>query len=311
MDDAPSFPKSTFGDHMPRPPFSFCTREDYHDISVPFKVQDPLEERRLINKADALYKAHPWKGRQMRGVWRGTPTGFYEGNACNKENWQQLPRSRFVNMSLHASDILDARYAGNSQCPRGLEVELEKAGYGFAPLLHFEDYFDYTMVGGGADEECVCVCVDVCVSKSTPHTHFLFFALPSHTHHKYTQLVDIDGNSWSSRFGELLSTGNAVFKQSSSYYDWFLPLAEPHKHYVPVMKDLSDLVPLMRRYAQEEASGKNKDLKMIGLRGREFARQFLTPSKQLCYLHLLLTEYAKLGNGGGGGGGGEEGMEGA
>lgn len=69
----------------------------------------------------------------------------------------------------------------------------------------------------------------------------------------------------------------------------------------------------MRRYAaqEEEASGKgNRNaLKMIGLRGREFARQFLTPSKQLCYLHLLLTEYAKLGNGDGRGGG-EEGMEG-
>lgn len=32
----------------------------------------------------------------------------------------------------------------------------------------------------------------------------------------FQQLVDVDGNTWSSRFPQLLSTGAAVFKQVGS-----------------------------------------------------------------------------------------------
>ena len=100
-------------------------------------------------------------------------------------------------------------------------------------------------------------------------------------------MIDVDGNTWSSRFSDLLSTGNAVFKQESEYWDWVFPLAQPYKHYIPIKKDLSNLVDAARGTSVEE-------LQAIGEHGFAFYKHFLTPTKQLCYLHLLLMEYTKL-----------------
>jgi len=83
-----------------------------------------------------------------------------------------------------------------------------------------------------------------------------------------------------------------VFKQASSHTDWFFSLLKPYQHFVPVKADLSDLVSLLRW------GNANKDtaaLLSFGQHGLAFYEHFLTPSKQLCYLHLLLTEYGKLG----------------
>jgi hypothetical protein len=99
--------------------------------------------------------------------------------------------------------------------------------------------------------------------------------------------VDVDGNAWSSRFAELLSTTSVVFKQESEYWDWFWPLVKPYKHFIPVKRDLSDLVPLLRTWSQRD-----EELHEIAKEASAFYRRLLTPSKQLCYMHVLLTEYA-------------------
>lgn len=52
--------------------------------------------------------------------------------------------------------------------------------------------------------------------------------------YRYTMLLDIDGNAWSSRFPQLLSTNAAVIKQESKYQEWFRPLLHPYEHYVPI-----------------------------------------------------------------------------
>jgi hypothetical protein len=104
-----------------------------------------------------------------------------------------------------------------------------------------------------------------------------------------SQLVDVDGNAWSSRFAELLSTSSVVFKQESEYWDWFWPLLEPYKHFIPVKRDLSDLIPLLRTWSADVDA-----LHAIASSASALYRRLLVPSKQLCYLHVLLTEYATL-----------------
>jgi hypothetical protein len=60
---------------------------------------------------------------------------------------------------------------------------------------------------------------------------------------KYVAVLDIDGNSWSSRFGTLLCYNSVIVKVEPEYVDYFhFKDLQPWKHYVPVKSDLSDLV---------------------------------------------------------------------
>lgn len=109
----------------------------------------------------------------------------------------------------------------------------------------------------------------------------------------YTMLVDIDGNGWSSRFPQLLSTNAAVVKQETRFHEWFRPLVRPSEHYVPFREDLSDLITQLRNWSSRQA-----ELQDMAKRATAAYNQLLTPSKQLCYMHLLATEYAKIQVGG-------------
>jgi hypothetical protein len=66
---------------------------------------------------------------------------------------------------------------------------------------------------------------------------------PMTTFQKYVAILDIDGNSWSSRFGTLLCYNSVVVKVDPEYVDYFhFKDLVAWKHYVPVKYDLSDLV---------------------------------------------------------------------
>jgi Glycosyl transferase family 90 len=66
----------------------------------------------------------------------------------------------------------------------------------------------------------------------------------------YRGILDMDGNSWSSRFGRLLCYNSVVLKVEPSWVDYFHfkesgdgePKLQPWVHYIPVKADLSDLV---------------------------------------------------------------------
>lgn len=53
-------------------------------------------------------------------------------------------------------------------------------------------------------------------------------------------MIDIDGNTYSGRFPQLLYLGSAVFK-IKAFEDVATMMSEPWKHYVPIKMDLSDL----------------------------------------------------------------------
>lgn len=66
---------------------------------------------------------------------------------------------------------------------------------------------------------------------------------------KYRGILDMDGNSWSSRFGVLLCYNSVVLKVQPSWVDYFhfqvdatgQHELQPWKHYIPIRADLSDL----------------------------------------------------------------------
>jgi hypothetical protein len=59
---------------------------------------------------------------------------------------------------------------------------------------------------------------------------------------RYVGIIDVDGNSWSSRFGTLLCYNSVVLKVDPEHVDLFMRDLVPGKHYIPIQRDLSDLV---------------------------------------------------------------------
>jgi Glycosyl transferase family 90/Stf0 sulphotransferase len=58
----------------------------------------------------------------------------------------------------------------------------------------------------------------------------------------YFAVLDMDGNSWSSRFGTLLCYNSVAIKVEPAYADYFFYDLVPWKHYIPIKNDLSDLL---------------------------------------------------------------------
>jgi Glycosyl transferase family 90 len=69
---------------------------------------------------------------------------------------------------------------------------------------------------------------------------FLPSISPMTTFMNYKAILDMDGNSWSSRFGTLLCYNSVVVKVEPKYFEYFYPELKPWTHYIPVKNDLSD-----------------------------------------------------------------------
>ncbi len=93
----------------------------------------------------------------------------------------------------------------------------------------------------------------------------------------FKYLIDVDGNSnaWSSLFLKLLS-GSVVLKVESEggYKQWYYDRLIPWQHYVPVNKDLSDLIEKMYWLILND-----KISKAIAKNGKEFAESMLFSSE--------------------------------
>jgi hypothetical protein len=58
---------------------------------------------------------------------------------------------------------------------------------------------------------------------------------------KYRAIIDVDGHSWSSRFGKLLCYSSIVLKVEPNDVDYFHPQLQPYVHYLPIHSNLSNL----------------------------------------------------------------------
>ena len=88
---------------------------------------------------------------------------------------------------------------------------------------------------------------------------------------RWSALLDVEGKGYSGRLKLLLHTGRPVLVQDRPWREWFWDSLVPMEHYVPVRRDLSDLVPQARwvqQHPQEAAE--------IGRAGQKLAQQLLT-----------------------------------
>jgi hypothetical protein len=69
---------------------------------------------------------------------------------------------------------------------------------------------------------------------------------------KYKAIIDIDGNSWSSRFFRLMCMNSVVLKVQPNHIDYFFPELKPWVHYLPVHANLSNLIDVVRLAVSED-----------------------------------------------------------
>ena len=105
----------------------------------------------------------------------------------------------------------------------------------------------------------------------------------------YRALLDVDGNSWSSRLPQLLASGAAVLKQASPYREFWYDLLQPNVHYIELARDLSDVEAVVEAAVTRLDRGGE-----VAVNGLRFARQWLTEDAVRLYAQHLLSEYAAL-----------------
>lgn len=87
----------------------------------------------------------------------------------------------------------------------------------------------------------------------------------------------------------LLAGGSLVFKPDSKYFEHFYEDLKPYIHYIPVEKDLSNLVEKIK-WAQEN----DKRAKEIAKNGQKFVNAQLAPPQIFCYHIQVLNEFSKI-----------------
>jgi len=105
---------------------------------------------------------------------------------------------------------------------------------------------------------------------------------------KYKYQINVDGTVAAYRFPYLLAGNSVVLKQESSYYEHFYKDLKPWVHYVPVKRNLKDVVDTIRHLKE------NDDLaQKISRAGAEYTRQKLMANDVFCYHVKVFTEFAK------------------
>lgn len=114
-----------------------------------------------------------------------------------------------------------------------------------------------------------------------PHISFFKFF-------DYKYQINIDGTVAAYRMPYLLAGGGMVFKQDSPYYEHFYSQLRAWEHYVPVKRDLSDLIDRIKWAQDNDEKAQN-----IANNAKSFANSNLLPQHVFCYHAALFLEWSK------------------
>lgn len=106
---------------------------------------------------------------------------------------------------------------------------------------------------------------------------------------KRRYLISVDGTVAAYRLPYYLVGDSLVLKQDSPYYEFFYGDLKPWVHYVPLKRDLSDVVEKLKW-----ARDKEEEVLRIVSEAQNFARSRLQPSEMFCYYARFFEAYRKL-----------------
>ncbi len=117
----------------------------------------------------------------------------------------------------------------------------------------------------------------------------------------YKAIIDIDGNSWSSRFADLLCMNSVVIKVEPYLVDYFYVELQPWVHYIPVHRNMSNLVEMVNMVLDDS---QQERMKNVVKQANDFCRSKLTATQMAIdmvwimgwYVELLTREDGRSGN---------------
>ncbi|GAA94666.1 glycosyltransferase family 90 protein [Mixia osmundae IAM 14324] len=111
----------------------------------------------------------------------------------------------------------------------------------------------------------------------------------------YKYVIDVDGNTWSGRFGKLMRSPAAVIK-ATIYPEFFSVSCIPWLHYIPAQIDYTDLWDILAFFrGTPEGRGSHDELaRQIALAGQKWERRHLRWQDAESYQFRLALEYARL-----------------
>lgn len=113
-------------------------------------------------------------------------------------------------------------------------------------------------------------------------------SIPEHLIYKYQILIDGGTSAWARAYWQLFSD-TLILKVDSDNIQWYYRNLMPYVHYIPIKKDLSDLISQIQWSSQND----NITRQIIG-NANNFANNNLSYADMLYYIYILLIEYSKL-----------------
>jgi hypothetical protein len=106
---------------------------------------------------------------------------------------------------------------------------------------------------------------------------------------EYKYVVNIDGHVSAFRLSLELELGFCILLVESEYKLWYRRLLKPYVHYIPVKKDLSDLISKIKWCKEHD-----KECEIIAQNAKSFAKKHLTKEGILDYMQKLLFDLKKF-----------------
>lgn len=100
--------------------------------------------------------------------------------------------------------------------------------------------------------------------------------------------MNVDGTVAAYRFPYLMLGSSLVLKQDSHYYEFFYSHLKADTHYVPVRRNLSDLLEKISWAKENDAEARR-----MARAGQTLARELLQPSRLYCYYQRVLQAYSQ------------------
>ena len=109
----------------------------------------------------------------------------------------------------------------------------------------------------------------------------------------YKAILDVDGNSWSSRFPKLLCMNSVVMKVEPEYTDYFLPSdsLKPWVHYVPIHMNSSNIYDIATMYVLNPIY--DEQMKQIVQNANTWCKQNMIKSKIMEYVLDAMEFYVQ------------------
>jgi hypothetical protein len=255
MFDSENFPLVSHNYSSYAPILSMVTAEDFADIPIPTG-----DDWSRISRKEGKYFAKtcsrsfnmpetPWEERIPTAIFRGASTGCGVDIKTNVRI-KLAYISSITPVDKDGIKLIDAGITEWNIRPRKLEG---------IPYLQTIEYHKFPFKK---------------VERMTPEEQS-----------KYKYIINVDGHVSAYRLSLELESGSCILLADSKYKMWYRNLLKPYEHYIPVKRDLSDLIDQIKW-----CKNNDKKCRKIAKNAKNFAEYYLCKDGILDYLQKLLFQ---------------------